>query len=87
MGDKRKEWQSFYFEGNQAWGWIKSEEDWERIKKAYEDSDINLFNARNNPNRYEAFGLYYEYTGDTTLGEHCIKNNMDIGYNENGRKD
>jgi hypothetical protein len=74
-----KNWVPFYFEGNQAWGWIKDAEEWERIKKAY-DNDIKLLRtARRNPNNEkDAFGFYNEYNGSDNLGDHEKKYDMDL---------
>ena len=44
MSDKN--WIPFWFEGNEAWGWIDTPEKFDRIKKAYSDAfeKVNLMN-------------------------------------------
>jgi len=72
-------WISFYFSGNQAWGYIDSPEEWQRIREAYKGAFVNLLNARQNPNRNDpSFGFYPEHTGKDKLGDHGKRNNMDI---------
>lgn len=72
-------WISFYFSGNDAWGYIDSPEDWQRILEAYKDSYMNLLHARQNPNRTDpSFGFYHEHTGKDTLYEFAKRHNMDI---------
>ena len=74
-----KEWKKFYFEGNQAWGLIKNKEEWQRIKKAYEGSGVDLATARRNQDRdIPAFGFYAEYTSDARLGGFAEIHAMDI---------
>jgi hypothetical protein len=79
MKNKNK-WVPFYFEGNQAWGWIKTKEDWQRIKKAYADDSTILGSAKRNDRNKDrpSFGFYAEYRGTETLKEFTDKNNMDI---------
>ncbi len=72
-------WTPFYFEGNLAWGWIHSAEEWERIKKSYGDSGIDLSSANRNPNNEkDAFGFYHEYTSSDTLGDFAKLHDMDL---------
>lgn len=72
-------WAPFYFEGNQAWGWIDSPEEWKRIVKAYKDICIDLLTAKRNPNNErDAFGFYHEYNGHDNLGEFAKTNKMDL---------
>jgi len=78
---KHYNWVSFYFEGNLAWGEINTPEEWERIKKAYKDTSVNLYYAKNNPkNTKPCFGLYSEYNGNENLGEFAEQHGMNIGY-------
>lgn len=74
-----KEWENFYFEGNQAWGLISNKKEWQRIKEAYKGSGVDLSRARRNPNRnIPAFGFYSEYTSDDKLGKFAEIHDMDI---------
>jgi len=85
MSNKQKintNWVPFYFEGNLAWGWINTPEDWERVKFYYKDQcDPSLAKQWNNtdaPRDYTSFGFYTEYNGTTTLKEWAEKLNMSL---------
>jgi len=80
--DKEKPWKTFYFEGNQAWGIIDSPVEWERIKKMYENTSVDLTAARKNPNsEIDSFGFHYEYDG-IDLIEFAKANDMDLKIHE-----
>jgi len=75
-------WKAFWFEGNLAWGHIKSREDWERIKHAYKDSSIDLLDAKISMYKRritpQSFGFYSEHKGNETLRDFAKENNMDL---------
>jgi hypothetical protein len=84
MSNKQKidpSWVPFYFEGNLAWGWINTPEDWERVKFQYKDQfDPSLAKQYNGVTTrgYASFGFYTEYNGTITLKEWAEKLNMSL---------
>lgn len=72
-------WPAFHFNGNQAWGWIKSRADWEwllacHVRGWHEPKEAILprvlsakcIRASDDP---RDFGLYGEYTGPVSLAQ------------------
>ncbi len=72
-------WETFWFEGNLAWGRIESPEDWERIQVAYIDGpDLSSAQRFDNASSGPYFGFASECRGKETLGEFAEKNGMKI---------
>ena len=72
-------WKPFWFEGNLAWGWIDSPEEWERIKGAYKNQSFDLSRAR----RFDGadrnyFGFASECRGKESLLDFAKKHNMEL---------
>lgn len=76
-------WKAFYFEGNNAWGQIRSRDDWKRIVEAYSGDIRFLRTAKECPGRTKntgqpSFGFCGEYGGLLTLGEWADQNQIDL---------
>lgn len=78
-----KKWKPFWLESNQAWGWIDKPSKWNRIKKSYQDTGINISDAKESTSYAEStgapyFGFRSECKGPGTLGEFFKKHGMAI---------
>ena len=76
-------WKAFWFEGNQFFDWVRSPEDWERVKKAYSQdgcemtTDELLDKSREAPGAdVPKYGLRIECDGEKTLREFFAENGM-----------
>ena len=79
----------FYFESNAFWGLVKTQQDWENMKKLfYKDYtllgykillsiyDAKLQEERLYDDKFQKFGFYSEYSGEVTLKDFFLTNNM-----------
>lgn len=77
-------WTTFWFESNQFFDWVKSPEDWEKVKAAYSQPgsllsvDLLLDQAREAAPKgaHPKFGIRLECDGDKTLREFFAENGM-----------
>ena len=76
-------WVPFYFESNQAFGPCRNKEDWEEIKGNYLEywEELDLSRAmitQCNKNKMPNFGFRIEHTGDYSLLQFSIDNDMKL---------
>ena len=74
-----QKWSPFWFEGNNAWGRIESPEDWERIKRAYPDTDLTKASQYiNSTLNVPYYGFAFECNSQNKLGDFFTENEMTI---------
>jgi hypothetical protein len=74
-------WKPFFFDGNQAWGFIDSPAEWARIVEAYKGNIKVLRGAKSckHPTRtMPSFGFRIEYQEIPTLGVWADDNSIDL---------
>ena len=75
-------WKKFHFDGNLAWGFVDSPEEWERILRAYDLNLSDLLDTQSSKtddgNGNPKFGFVVECNQKPTLGEWADKNSIDL---------
>lgn len=70
-------WKRFYFDSNRFFDNVEGPDDWKRVRAAYPDyTDERLLEAKENGYCYNNFGFRVEHTGERTLRDFFIANNM-----------